>query len=92
MPANVLAPGSAGYSGRSSAGVLSEQNTAARRPMQRELAAAIAKLSRPPAQPVAGYDLTFSPVKSVSALWAVADPADRSPDRAGPPGRGHAML
>src|SRR5215213_7755936 len=24
---------------------------------------------------VAGYDLTFSPVKSVSALWAVADPA-----------------
>jgi conjugative relaxase-like TrwC/TraI family protein len=40
----------------------------------RELAAAIAKLSRPPAQPVAGYDLTFSPVKSVSTLWAVADP------------------
>jgi TrwC relaxase len=39
-----------------------------------ELAAAIAKLSRPPAQPVAGYDLTFSPVKSVSTLWAVADP------------------
>jgi conjugative relaxase-like TrwC/TraI family protein len=24
---------------------------------------------------VAGYDLTFSPVKSVSTLWAVADPA-----------------
>jgi conjugative relaxase-like TrwC/TraI family protein len=24
---------------------------------------------------VAGYDLTFSPVKSVSALWALADPA-----------------
>ena len=24
---------------------------------------------------VAGYDLTFSPVKSVSALWAVADPS-----------------
>jgi conjugative relaxase-like TrwC/TraI family protein len=24
---------------------------------------------------VAGFDLTFSPVKSVSALWAVADPA-----------------
>ena len=41
---------------------------------ERELAAAIAKLSRPPAQPVAGYDLTFSPVKSVSTLWAVADP------------------
>jgi conjugative relaxase-like TrwC/TraI family protein len=41
---------------------------------ERELAAAVAKLSRPPAQPVAGYDLTFSPVKSVSALWAVADP------------------
>jgi conjugative relaxase-like TrwC/TraI family protein len=41
---------------------------------ERELAAAIVKLSRPPAQPVAGYDLTFSPVKSVSTLWAVADP------------------
>jgi conjugative relaxase-like TrwC/TraI family protein len=40
---------------------------------ERELAAAIAKLSRSPAQPVAGYDLTFSPVKSVSTLWAVAD-------------------
>jgi conjugative relaxase-like TrwC/TraI family protein len=41
---------------------------------ERELAAAITKLSRLPAQPVAGYDLTFSPIKSVSALWAVADP------------------
>jgi conjugative relaxase-like TrwC/TraI family protein len=41
---------------------------------ERELSAAIAKLSRPSAQAVAGYDLTFSPVKSVSALWAVADP------------------
>jgi conjugative relaxase-like TrwC/TraI family protein len=40
----------------------------------RELAATIAKHSRPRTQAVAGYDLTFSPVKSVSALWAVADP------------------
>jgi conjugative relaxase-like TrwC/TraI family protein len=40
----------------------------------RELAGAIAKHSRPAAQTVAGYDLTFSPVKSVSTLWAVADP------------------
>jgi conjugative relaxase-like TrwC/TraI family protein len=39
----------------------------------RELAATIAKHSRPRTQTVAGYDLTFSPVKSVSALWAVAD-------------------
>src|SRR5829696_2574085 len=31
--------------------------------------------SRPRAQTVAGYDLTFSPVKSVSTLWAVAEPA-----------------
>src|SRR4029450_423740 len=29
--------------------------------------------SRPAPAAVAGYDLTFSPVKSVSALWAVAD-------------------
>jgi conjugative relaxase-like TrwC/TraI family protein len=41
----------------------------------RELAGQIAKDSRPGTQTVAGYDLTFSPVKSVSTLWAVADPA-----------------
>jgi conjugative relaxase-like TrwC/TraI family protein len=40
----------------------------------RELAGQIAKDSRPRAQTVAGYDLTFSPVKSVSTLCAVADP------------------
>jgi TrwC relaxase len=33
----------------------------------------IAKQSRPRIQTVAGYDLTCSPVKSVSTLWAVAD-------------------
>ncbi|HEX8511027.1 MAG TPA: MobF family relaxase, partial [Propionibacteriaceae bacterium] len=38
----------------------------------RELASTIARLSRPRTQAVAGYDLTFSPVKSVSTLWAVA--------------------
>ena len=41
----------------------------------RELAAQIAKDSQPRTQTVAGYDLTFSPVKSVSTLWAVAEPA-----------------
>jgi conjugative relaxase-like TrwC/TraI family protein len=47
-----------------------------REPMDaRELAGQIAKDSRPRNQTVAGYDLTFSPVKSVSTLWAVADPA-----------------
>jgi hypothetical protein len=40
----------------------------------REIAGTIAKQSRPRTQTVAGYDLTFSPVKSVSTLWAVADP------------------
>jgi TrwC relaxase len=40
----------------------------------RELAGQIAKDSRPRTQTVAGYDLTFSPVKSVSVLCAVADP------------------
>src|SRR5687768_17077135 len=47
-----------------------------REPMDaRELAGQIAKDSRPRTQTVAGYDLTFSPVKSVSTLWAVANPA-----------------
>jgi hypothetical protein len=41
----------------------------------RELAGQIAKDSRSRTQTVAGYDLTFSPVKSVSTLWAVAEPA-----------------
>ncbi|WP_341925243.1 MobF family relaxase [Nocardioides psychrotolerans] len=40
----------------------------------RELAATIAKHSRPRTNAVAGYDLTFSPVKSVSVLWAITDP------------------
>ncbi|WP_245618483.1 MobF family relaxase [Knoellia aerolata] len=41
----------------------------------RELSGAIATLSRPRTTAVAGYDLTFSPVKSVSTLWAIAPPA-----------------
>lgn len=40
----------------------------------RELSGLIAKLSRPQTTAVAGFDLTFSPVKSVSTLWALADP------------------
>jgi hypothetical protein len=41
----------------------------------RELSGQIARDSRPRTQTVAGYDLTFSPVKSVSTFWAVAEPA-----------------
>ena len=40
----------------------------------RELSGAIAKLSRPRTTAVGGFDLTFSPVKSVSTLWAIAPP------------------
>ncbi|WP_130014290.1 MobF family relaxase [Serinicoccus sediminis] len=40
---------------------------------ERELAGLVARASRPSSTAVAGYDLAFSPVKSVSALWAVAD-------------------
>ena len=39
-----------------------------------ELTGFLASASRPAQVPVAGYDLTFSPVKSVSALWALAPP------------------
>ncbi|MGN6606510.1 MAG: MobF family relaxase [Jatrophihabitans sp.] len=38
----------------------------------RELAGFVARESRQATTAVAGFDLTFSPVKSVSALWAVA--------------------
>lgn len=41
----------------------------------RELTDYVIGASRPGKVSVAGYDLTFSPVKSVSALWALADPA-----------------
>ena len=41
----------------------------------RELAGFIARASRQATTAVAGYDLTFTPVKSVSVLWALADPA-----------------
>jgi conjugative relaxase-like TrwC/TraI family protein len=37
-----------------------------------ELTRFVARASRPAQVPVAGFDLTFSPVKSVSALWALA--------------------
>jgi conjugative relaxase-like TrwC/TraI family protein len=38
----------------------------------REFTGYLTLVSRPAPVPVAGYDLTFSPVKSVSALWAIA--------------------
>ena len=38
----------------------------------RELSGFVARVSRQSTTAVAGYDLTFSPVKSVSTLWAVA--------------------
>ncbi|GAA6527865.1 MobF family relaxase [Intrasporangium sp. DVR] len=40
----------------------------------RELSTALARYSRPRQTAVAGFDLTFSPVKSVSTLWAIAPP------------------
>ena len=57
---------------------------AGRRRMPREISGTIAKLSRPRTDAVAGYDLTFSPVKSVSTLWAVADPHVAAVDRIRP--------
>ncbi|MBK6311126.1 MAG: relaxase domain-containing protein [Candidatus Microthrix sp.] len=53
----------------------------------REIAATIARHSRPRTNAVAGYDLTFSPVKSVSTLGAIA-PQPVAADRTRPPERG----
>jgi hypothetical protein len=39
-----------------------------------ELSGHLARISRQATTAVAGYDLTFSPVKSVSTLWAIAPP------------------
>ncbi|MBN9618244.1 MAG: relaxase domain-containing protein, partial [Actinobacteria bacterium] len=38
----------------------------------RELSGHLARISRQATTAVAGYDMTFSPVKSVSTLWAIA--------------------
>src|SRR4051794_35837090 len=38
----------------------------------RELSGHLARISRQATTAIAGYDLTFSPVKSVSTLWAIA--------------------
>ncbi|MBV5244429.1 relaxase domain-containing protein [Mycolicibacterium sp. PAM1] len=40
----------------------------------RELSGFVARATRARTTAVAGYDLTFSPVKSISALWAIAPP------------------
>jgi conjugative relaxase-like TrwC/TraI family protein len=46
-----------------------------RRPTDaQELSGFIAQESRPARAAVSGFDLTFSPVKSVSVLWALAEP------------------
>ena len=58
----------------------------------RELAGQIAKDSRPRTQTVAGYDLTFSPVKSVSDLVGGRRPGGGGCDRTGPSGRGQGRL
>ncbi|MBH0780362.1 MobF family relaxase [Nocardia bovistercoris] len=39
---------------------------------EEELSSWVAKALRPSSKRIAGFDLTFSPVKSVSALWALA--------------------
>src|SRR5690606_14636032 len=43
-----------------------------RLPVGAELSSEVARLSRGASTACAGFDVTFTPVKSVSALWAVA--------------------
>ena len=50
----------------------------------RELSGFIARNTRARTTAVAGYDLTFSPVKSVSALWAIAPLHGSRADRGRP--------
>lgn len=64
--------------------VAGEQSIAAheREPKDaRVLSDALARYTKPRQSAVAGLDLTFSPVKSVSALWAVALPMSPRPSR-----------
>ena len=59
-------------SGPRSASGCSPRSTTERRRTHAKLSGFIAKASRQATSAVAGFDLTFSPVKSVSALWALA--------------------
>lgn len=43
-----------------------------------ELQSYVTRAAKPTPQPVAGYDCVFSPVKSVSLLWALGDPTMRA--------------
>ena len=54
----------------------------------RELSGFIARQSRAQTTAVAGYDLTFTPVKSVSVLWALAPRSMARDDRGLPPSGG----
>ncbi|WP_143426824.1 MobF family relaxase [Georgenia soli] len=49
-----------------------------RQPVDAERSHFLARLGRQQRQPVAGYDLVFTPAKSVSTLWALADEEVRS--------------
>jgi len=49
-----------------------------RQPVDAERSQFLARLGRQQRQPVAGYDLVFTPAKSVSTLWALADEEVRS--------------
>lgn len=44
-----------------------------RAPTDAEISQYLAWIGKPTPQPVAGYDLVFTPVKSVSVLWALGD-------------------
>lgn len=59
------------------------RDTYGREPLdQRELSGFVAQQSRPTSTSVAGCDCTFSPVKSISTLWAIASAEIRDAIRA----------
>ena len=73
LPAGDKVPEEAKQATRTAVGTAMFAKEFGREPRhEHELAGYIARQSRPQSSAVAGYDLTFSPVKSVSTLWAVA--------------------
>ena len=73
LPANEKVPDEEKYAIRSAVGRVMFTAGYGRDPHHdHELSGFIAQQSRPSSSAVAGYDLTFSPVKSVSTLWAIA--------------------
>lgn len=72
LPADAVVPVDVRAEIRNELATIAFGERVGRAPTSLELSSEVARLSRNPTTACAGFDVTFTPVKSVSALWAVA--------------------